>query len=159
MTMLEAHLRVPDVVTTSAHCDEAELAVGAFLARYSGRTFEAYGFDLRTFFQWAEDAGLAVLQAKRAHIELYRSNLEERGLAPRPSIDDFRRSAASIASRTSTDMSPPILPSTSDDLGSFRPNGEAGPIRARDIPLRVRALRPRPHRLGCAPRPQRTPGQ
>ncbi len=59
----------------------ADLAVAAFLARYSGRTFEAYRHDLRTYFQWASDAGLEVFSATRGHIELYRATLEERGLA------------------------------------------------------------------------------
>src|SRR5437764_4540796 len=61
--------------------DEAELAAAAFLTRYSGRTLDAYRHDLRTFFQWAADVGLAVLEATRPHIELYRSALEDRGLA------------------------------------------------------------------------------
>lgn len=61
--------------------DEAEVAAAAFLARYSGRTLEAYGYDLRTYFQWASDLGLEVLKATRPHIELYRSSLEQRGLA------------------------------------------------------------------------------
>ena len=39
-------------------------------ARYSGRTFEAYRHDLRTYFQWAADAGLEVFSATRGHIEL-----------------------------------------------------------------------------------------
>ena len=59
-----------------------DLAAAAFLARYSGRTFEAYRHDLRTYFQWAADAGLDVFSATRGHIELYRATLEERGLAP-----------------------------------------------------------------------------
>ena len=62
--------------------DEAQVAAAAFLARYSGRTLDAYRFDLRTFFQWASDVGLTVLEAKRLHIELYRSAMEQRGLAP-----------------------------------------------------------------------------
>src|SRR5580693_2638939 len=62
--------------------DDANLAAAAFLARYSGRTLDAYRFDLRTFFQWADDSVLAVLEASRPHIELYRAYLEERGLAP-----------------------------------------------------------------------------
>ena len=62
--------------------NEAELAAAAFLARYSGRTLESYRFDLRVFFQWAEDVGLDVLAATRPHIELYRMSMEERGLAP-----------------------------------------------------------------------------
>jgi integrase/recombinase XerD len=62
--------------------DEAELAAAAFPARYSGRTLDAYRYDLRTFFQWASDAQLAVLEAQRPHIELYRTAMEERELAP-----------------------------------------------------------------------------
>jgi site-specific recombinase XerD len=65
----------PDIV------DEAEIAAVSFLARYNGRTLEAYRHDLRCLFQWAADAGLTVLEATRSHIELYRCWLEERGLA------------------------------------------------------------------------------
>lgn len=61
--------------------DEAQVAAVAFLARYTGRTVEAYRHDLRMFFQWAGDRGLEVLQASRPHIELYRAAMEERGLA------------------------------------------------------------------------------
>jgi hypothetical protein len=39
--------------------DEAQLAAVAFLARYSGRTLESYRADLRRYFQWADDVGLA----------------------------------------------------------------------------------------------------
>ncbi len=60
---------------------QAQMAAAAFLARYSGRTLETYRYDLRTFFQWCADAGLDVLEAKRPHIELWRSTMEERGLA------------------------------------------------------------------------------
>jgi hypothetical protein len=35
--------------------DDAQLAAVAFLARYSGRTLDAYRHDLRGFFQWAAD--------------------------------------------------------------------------------------------------------
>jgi len=61
--------------------DQAQMAAAAFLARYSGRTLETYRYDLRTFFQWCADVGLEVLEAKRAHIELWRAASEERGLA------------------------------------------------------------------------------
>src|SRR5579863_6815095 len=65
---------------TSDH--ETELAAVAFLARYSGRTLESYRYDLRSFFQWAADVDLDVLAATRPHIELFRTSLEERRLAP-----------------------------------------------------------------------------
>jgi site-specific recombinase XerD len=61
--------------------DPAQLAAAAFLARYSGRTLDAYRHDLRGYFNWAASVGLAVLDATRPHIELYRGWLEERGLA------------------------------------------------------------------------------
>ena len=60
---------------------EAQMAAVAFLARYSGRTLDAYRHDLRNLFQWAADHGLAVLEATRVHLELYRGSMEERGLA------------------------------------------------------------------------------
>ena len=60
---------------------QAQMAAAAFLARYSGRTLETYRYDLRTFFQWCTDLGLEVLGATRPHIELWRSAMEERGLA------------------------------------------------------------------------------
>ncbi len=61
--------------------DEAKLAAVAFLARYSGQTLDAYRHDLRNLFQRADDHDLAGLEATRAHLELYRSSMEERGLA------------------------------------------------------------------------------
>src|ERR1700680_2842969 len=61
--------------------DEAQRAAAAFLARYSGRTLDAYRHDLRGFFQWSADVGLTVLAATRPHIELYRGWMEDRGLA------------------------------------------------------------------------------
>jgi hypothetical protein len=42
---------------------EDHLAAVGFLARYRGRTLEAYRHDLRNLFQWAADHDLAVLEA------------------------------------------------------------------------------------------------
>jgi site-specific recombinase XerD len=61
--------------------DEAQLAAVSFFARYSGRTLEAYRHDLRGFFQWATYHDVAVMEASRAHIELFRTWMEDRGLA------------------------------------------------------------------------------
>ena len=71
-------LRAPGV---EFEFDEAQLAAVSFLARYSGRTLEAYRHDLRGFFQWATDNRIVVLGANRAHIELFRAWMEDRGLA------------------------------------------------------------------------------
>jgi integrase/recombinase XerD len=81
-------MRTVDVCATTVQpferdlpLDQAQLAAAAFLARYSGRTLDAYRHDLRTFFQWTSDMGLLVLEASRPHIELYRTTLEDRALA------------------------------------------------------------------------------
>jgi integrase/recombinase XerD len=73
-----ASLQRPDA---DGALDEAQLAAAAFLARYSGRTLDAYRHGLRGFFQWSADVGLTVLAATRPHIELYRGWMEDRGLA------------------------------------------------------------------------------
>jgi site-specific recombinase XerD len=70
-----------DQVLVRREVDEAELAAVAFLARYSGRTLEAYRQDLRFFFAWTASVGLEVLAATRPHIELFRHHMEQRGLA------------------------------------------------------------------------------
>jgi integrase family protein with SAM-like domain len=69
------------ITPTSSFVSEAEISAAAFLSRYSGRTLEAYRLDLRTFFQCATDVDVEVLHATRAHIELYRTSLEDRRLA------------------------------------------------------------------------------
>jgi len=74
------HLTIPVVWSSENTTEDAHLAA-AFLARYRGRTLDAYRHDLRSFFQWATDVGLDVLSATRPHIELYRVAMEERGLA------------------------------------------------------------------------------
>jgi site-specific recombinase XerD len=81
MTTLGTTTTVTELLQPEAGFDEAQLAAVAFLARYSGRTLEAYRHDLRMFFQWAADHELVVLGASRPHIELYRSTMENRGLA------------------------------------------------------------------------------
>ena len=49
--------------------DEAELAAAALLTGYNGRTLDVYRHDLRTYFQWAIDVGLAVLPCDRTSSE------------------------------------------------------------------------------------------
>jgi site-specific recombinase XerD len=61
--------------------DEEQMAAASFLARYNGRTLEAYRDDLRGFFQWAHDHEVEVMGATRPHIELFRVSMEQRGLA------------------------------------------------------------------------------
>jgi site-specific recombinase XerD len=81
MAMLDSTMSALRRPHAEFEVDEARLAVAGFVARYSGRTLEAYRHDLRGFFQWAADTGLQVLDATRPHIELYRTAMEERGLA------------------------------------------------------------------------------
>ncbi len=81
MTTIESTSQMIGQAEAPFALDEDQLAAVAFLARYQGRTLEAYRHDLRALFQWAAVHGLAVLAATRTHLELYRTSTEERGLA------------------------------------------------------------------------------
>jgi site-specific recombinase XerD len=62
--------------------DDAQLAAISFPARYSGRTLEAYRHDIRGFFQWATDQGIAVLLGLNGLrvSEACATNLEDLGI-------------------------------------------------------------------------------
>jgi site-specific recombinase XerD len=92
MTTIESSNHVILRSETPFTLGEDQLAAVAFLARYRGRTLEADRHDLRALFQWAADHDLAVLEASRAHLELYRTSMEERG--PAASSIDRRLSTA-----------------------------------------------------------------
>jgi Phage integrase, N-terminal SAM-like domain len=83
MTTIELTTTAIETPSAPPRLDEAELAAASasFLARYSGRTLEAYRHDLRGYFQWATDNDIEVLAATRGHIEVFRSAMEARGLA------------------------------------------------------------------------------
>jgi site-specific recombinase XerD len=81
MTTIESAPLTIRALGAEYEVDDAQLAAVSFLARYSGRTLEAYRHDLRSYFQWATDHGIAVMQPSRAHIELFRAWMEDRGLA------------------------------------------------------------------------------
>jgi site-specific recombinase XerD len=81
MTTIESATTTIETPRDDFVIDDAQLAAVAFLARYNGRTLDAYRHDLRGFFQWAAQNNLAVLAATRPHFELYRTWMEGRGLA------------------------------------------------------------------------------
>lgn len=60
---------------------KAQLAAVSYLARYSGRTYKLYAYQLRRWFTWCEDHGLdPLLGIQRAHVELYIHQLGDTGL-------------------------------------------------------------------------------
>ena len=124
MTTIETTTTTVEMPRDDCVIDDAQLAAIAFLARYSGRTLDAYRHDLRGFFQWAADNNLAVLAATRPHIELYRSWMEDRGLAA--STIDRRLSTVCGFYRfaTSTEESPRTPRSTS--VGPVHPSEARG---------------------------------
>ena len=115
MTTIETSARTIQLPEEELIVDEAQLAAVAFLARYSGRTLDAYRHDLRGFFQWTADSRFSVLAATRPHVELYRTWMEERGLRRQRSTGACRRYVGSTGSPTSTVASPRTPPSTSGD--------------------------------------------
>ena len=79
MSMIESAVCRLRERASDVELDESQLAVAWFLARYTGRTLEAYRHDSRSFFQWATDAGVDVLAATRPHIELLRGSMADQG--------------------------------------------------------------------------------
>ena len=123
MTTIESTSQVIAQIEAPFTLHEDQLAAVAFLARYQGRTVEAYRHDLRDLFQWAAEHDLAVLDATRVHLELYWTSMEERGLAPRPSTGGCLPPAGSTDSLTLTGASPRTPPSTSAAPPSTPPSG------------------------------------
>jgi integrase/recombinase XerD len=81
MTTIDTTTTTVEVSRDDFVIDDAQLAAVVFLARYSGRTLDAYRHDLRGFFQWAANTQLTVLAGTRPHVELFRTWMEARGLA------------------------------------------------------------------------------
>lgn len=61
--------------------DPLGLAIAGYLAKFRGTTFTDYRTDLRHFLDWCDRNGLAPLQARRPHLELYVRWLEDTGWA------------------------------------------------------------------------------
>jgi hypothetical protein len=121
--------------------DEAELAAASFLARYSGRTLEAYRHDLRGFFQWADNHS----RYSRPHART--SNCSAPGwntasLPRRRSTGASQRCAASAASPTATADRIEPSPVRSPPAGPPNRRTRTRPLRARRVPVHRRALRP-----------------
>ncbi len=55
------------------------MAVGGFLAGYTGATRTSYTTDLRVFATWCRQADLGLLSVKRSHLELFGRWMEETG--------------------------------------------------------------------------------
>ena len=81
------------VLASRHEADELEVwvALGGFLAGYSGNTRVAYRQDLHQFVAWCNARGLAIFEVRRVHIELFARSLERQG-----------RARATVARRLST---------------------------------------------------------
>ena len=131
--------------------DDEQLAVVAFLARSSGRTLEAYRHDRRALFGWAADHGLAVVDATRTDLELYRNSMEQHGLSAL-TIDRRLSTACGFYRFAHIDRriasNPAQYVRRPEMYPSERPGLDRGEL-ARFL-FTGRALRSRPHRPGRA---------
>lgn len=69
------------VVADPIFSDTERFALAGFLAGYSGLTREAYALDLRQFVAWCERRALRLFSVKRADIECFGRELEDKGRA------------------------------------------------------------------------------
>jgi site-specific recombinase XerD len=72
---------IPEIVAPDVDAHRVRIAVGGFLAGYSGSTCDAYALDLRQWVIWCADHDLELFGVRRAHIELFARHLEENGKA------------------------------------------------------------------------------
>ena len=74
---------IPDsaVAVTTVFSDTERLALGGFLAGYSGQTRDACSLDLRQFAAWCTSHGLRLFDVRRADIEAFGRALETLGRA------------------------------------------------------------------------------
>jgi integrase/recombinase XerD len=61
--------------------DAERLAIAGYLAGYRGQTRDAYSLDLRQFTTWCRTRSLPLFAVRRADIEMFARDLEERGRA------------------------------------------------------------------------------
>ena len=69
------------VMIQPAFTDAERLALAGFLAGYRGLTREAYALDLRQFTTWCRARSLGLFAVRRADIETFARELEDRGRA------------------------------------------------------------------------------
>jgi len=69
------------VVSEPVFTDAERVALAGLLAGYSGLTREVYALDLRQFASWCEEHHVHLFEARRADIECFGRDLEERGRA------------------------------------------------------------------------------
>ncbi len=67
------------VRTDDLFTDPEAVALGGFLAGYSGLTRDAYALDLRQFANWVNGHGVRLFEIRRAHIEAFARDLETHG--------------------------------------------------------------------------------
>jgi integrase/recombinase XerD len=69
------------VLVTPVFTNTERLALGGFLAGYSGLTRQAYELDLRQYASWCQRHQLRLFAARRADIECFARDLEASGRA------------------------------------------------------------------------------
>ena len=89
--MTYTHTRLVPAVARDFDSFTVRQAIGGFLAGFGDSTRDAYSLDLRQWLGWCGAHDVRVMEAKRAHIELFARSLEQAG-----------RARATVARRLST---------------------------------------------------------
>src|SRR5262249_11165707 len=121
--------------------DAERVALAGFLAGYRGLTREAYALDLRQFTSWCRARSLSLFAVRRADIEGFARDLEERGPGPRhghPAAVHHPR-VLQVRGRRRTPRHLPGRPRPPAAGGLRVPCRRAGPQRARRPAGRRRA--------------------
>ena len=126
--------------------DEAQLAAVSFLARYSGRTLEAYATTCAASSNGppttASSCSGRIVRTSSCSAPGWRTAGSPRQLSTVAS----RRSVGSTGSRTSTDVSAEPRPVRPPTAGPSLGRSGAGSLGARGVPVHPGAVRPRSRR-------------
>lgn len=74
--MTDSNVRA-ELVSASPQFDPARLATMGFLAGYGDRTRETYAGDLRAWAAWCDRNHVPILEAQRAHVDLWMREVEK----------------------------------------------------------------------------------
>ena len=160
MSILDSPSAALTIIIEDPLFDEAQVAAAAFLARYSGRTLDAYRYDLRTF---CSGPRIPMWQFSRPHAPTSSSTAPRwnKGIS-RSSTIDRRLSTvcgfyrfAHIDGRIGANPAQYVRrPKVHPSEGRGLDRGELG-----HVPLHRRAVRPRPRRPRRAARAEWPTGQ
>jgi integrase/recombinase XerD len=105
--------------------ESERLALAGYLAGYQGMTREAYTMDLRRFTGWCRDRSMSLFEVRRAGIEMFARDLEDKGRA-RAAVTRRPSTIAGFCKYAAEEVAHDLGPSSAVTLHEKRPGSWPG---------------------------------